>query len=92
MRAARQATAELRAELDVPLLCQGEDTTGQLIRQFAEDEPTCLFGTLSLWQGVDVPGRRCNWSLSTGSPFPVPMTRWPRPGSGWWGRGAATAS
>ena len=27
-----------------------------LVKQFAEDAPTCLFGTLSLWQGVDVPG------------------------------------
>ena len=56
MRAARQATEELRDVLGQPLLCQGDDATAQLVRQFAEDEATCLFGTLSLWQGVDVPG------------------------------------
>jgi ATP-dependent DNA helicase DinG len=72
MRAARQATAELRAELDVPLLCQGEDATGQLIRQFAEDEPTCLFGTLSLWQGVDVPGPALQLVVIDRIPFPRP--------------------
>ncbi len=72
MRAARQAAAELRAELDVPLLCQGEDTTGQLIRQFAEDEPTCLFGTLSLWQGVDVPGPALQLVVIDRIPFPRP--------------------
>ena len=58
MRAARQAALELRGSLSVPLFCQGDDSTGQLVRQFAEDEASCLFGTLSLWQGVDVPGPR----------------------------------
>ena len=27
-----------------------------LVKRFADDEATSLFGTLSLWQGVDVPG------------------------------------
>jgi ATP-dependent DNA helicase DinG len=72
MRAARQAAAELRAELDVPLLCQGEDSTAQLIRQFTEDEPTCLFGTLSLWQGVDVPGPSLQLVVIDRIPFPRP--------------------
>ena len=27
-----------------------------LVRQFADEPDTCLFGTMSLWQGVDVPG------------------------------------
>ncbi|MGH3782144.1 MAG: ATP-dependent DNA helicase, partial [Pseudonocardiaceae bacterium] len=57
MRAAKQAAEALRAQLDLPILCQGDDATGLLVQQFAKDEPTSLFGTLSLWQGVDVPGR-----------------------------------
>ncbi|HEX5812331.1 MAG TPA: ATP-dependent DNA helicase, partial [Pseudonocardia sp.] len=57
MRAAKQATEALRDRLDTPLLCQGDDATMLLVRRFAEDEETSLFGTLSLWQGVDVPGR-----------------------------------
>jgi ATP-dependent DNA helicase DinG len=72
MRAARQAAAELRAQLACPLLCQGDDPTSQLITRFAEDEPTCLFGTLSLWQGVDVPGRSLQLVVIDRIPFPRP--------------------
>ncbi|MGH3242525.1 MAG: ATP-dependent DNA helicase, partial [Spirillospora sp.] len=53
MRAARQAADELKEHLSHPLLCQGDDSTSLLVKQFADDERTCLFGTLSLWQGVD---------------------------------------
>ncbi len=56
MRAAKAATEALRDRLSVPLLCQGDDSTSLLVKQFAADPETCLFGTLSLWQGVDVPG------------------------------------
>ncbi len=72
MRAARQATEELRDVLGQPLLCQGEDATAQLVRQFAEDEATCLFGTLSLWQGVDVPGPALQLVVIDRIPFPRP--------------------
>jgi len=72
MRAARQATEELRGVLGHPLLCQGDDATAQLVRQFAEDEETCLFGTLSLWQGVDVPGRALQLVIIDRIPFPRP--------------------
>ena len=72
MRAARQATEELRGVLGQPLLCQGDDATAQLVRQFAEDEATCLFGTLSLWQGVDVPGRALQLVVIDRIPFPRP--------------------
>ena len=72
MRAARQATEELRGVLGQPLLCQGDDATAQLVRQFAEDEATCLFGTLSLWQGVDVPGPALQLVVIDRIPFPRP--------------------
>src|SRR5215475_4652638 len=72
MRAARQATEELRDEIEQPLLCQGDDATAQLVRQFAEDEATCLFGTLSLWQGVDVPGPALQLVVIDRIPFPRP--------------------
>ena len=73
MRAARQAAEALRDRIEVPLLCQGDDVTAQLVRQFTEDEPTCLFGTLSLWQGVDVPGS--SLQLAGDRPHPVPAAR-----------------
>jgi len=72
MRAARQASDALRPALKVPLLCQGDDATAQLVREFAEDEPTCLFGTLSLWQGVDVPGPSLRLVVIDRIPFPRP--------------------
>jgi ATP-dependent DNA helicase DinG len=72
MRAARQAAAELRERIGYPLLCQGEDPTSQLITRFAADEASCLFGTLSLWQGVDVPGRSLQLVVIDRIPFPRP--------------------
>ncbi|MBB6378674.1 ATP-dependent DNA helicase DinG [Pseudonocardia eucalypti] len=72
MRAAKQATEALRPRLEQPILCQGDDATGLLVRRFAEDDATCLFGTLSLWQGVDVPGRSLRLVLIDRIPFPRP--------------------
>ncbi|MTE21336.1 ATP-dependent helicase [Streptomyces sp. TRM43335] len=72
MRAAQAAAEELRGRLDVPILLQGEETLGELIRRFAADARTCLFGTLSLWQGVDVPGPNCQLVVMDRIPFPRP--------------------
>jgi ATP-dependent DNA helicase DinG len=72
MRAAKQATQALRDSLKFPLLCQGDDSTGLLVKQFSADEPTCLFGTLSLWQGVDVPGPSLRLVAIDRIPFPRP--------------------
>jgi ATP-dependent DNA helicase DinG len=72
MRAAEAAAESMRDRLDVPVLCQGEERTATLVRQFAGDEPTCLFGTLSLWQGVDVPGAACQLVVIDRIPFPRP--------------------
>ncbi|MFI7275804.1 ATP-dependent DNA helicase [Streptomyces sp. NPDC049879] len=72
MRGAQTAAEEIRGRLDVPVLLQGEETLGELIRNFAEDERTCLFGTLSLWQGVDVPGPSCQLVVMDRIPFPRP--------------------
>jgi ATP-dependent DNA helicase DinG len=72
MRAARQAAEELAGRIGYPLLCQGDDQTAQLVSQFAADEPTCLFGTLSLWQGVDVPGPSLRLVVIDRIPFPRP--------------------
>lgn len=71
-RAAEQAAEDLRERLEVPILCQGDATTSALVREFAENEETCLFGTMSLWQGVDVPGRACRLVTIDRIPFPRP--------------------
>ena len=62
----------MRERVDVPVLCQGDDQLPTLVARFAEEEATCLFGTLSLWQGVDVPGRACRLVLIDRIPFPRP--------------------
>lgn len=77
MRAARAATDEMRERLkdldgEIAVLCQGEDQISTLVRQFARDPRTCLFGTLSLWQGVDVPGSSCQLVIIDRIPFPRP--------------------
>jgi ATP-dependent DNA helicase DinG len=72
MRAAKQATEELRKRVTVPILCQGEDSTALLVTKFADDPATCLFGTLTLWQGVDVPGSSLQLVVVDRIPFPRP--------------------
>ena len=72
MRAARHAAEVMRDRLDTPVLCQGDDGTAALIEQFAADSKTSLFGTLSLWQGVDVPGPSCSLVIIDRIPFPRP--------------------
>jgi ATP-dependent DNA helicase DinG len=64
----------MRARLgdDIPVLCQGEDQIATLVRQFAREPRTCLFGTLTLWQGVDVPGSSCQLVIIDRIPFPRP--------------------
>ncbi len=67
--AVRAATA-VRLKTDVPVLLQGEDTPGALTHRFASDARTCLFGTRSFWQGVDVAGSACQLVILDRIPFP----------------------
>ncbi|KQT00932.1 ATP-dependent DNA helicase [Cellulomonas sp. Leaf395] len=71
-RAANAVAAAMRERLDVPILAQGDDQLPTLVSQFIADEATCLFGTLSLWQGVDVPGSTCRLVIIDRIPFPRP--------------------
>ncbi|MEZ0353040.1 ATP-dependent DNA helicase [Mycobacterium sp. pR1184] len=72
MRAARAAADAMRERLSTPVLCQGDDSTSALVEQFSADPETSLFGTLSLWQGVDVPGPSLSLVLIDRIPFPRP--------------------
>ncbi len=73
-RAAVAATEAMRERFgdEIDFRCQGEDQTSTLVRQFAADATTCLFGTISLWQGVDVPGSACQLVIIDRIPFPRP--------------------
>ena len=74
MRAAKAATEAMRERFgdEFPVLCQGDDQMGTLVKQFAAEPKTCLFGTLTLWQGVDVPGSACQLVIIDRIPFPRP--------------------
>jgi ATP-dependent DNA helicase DinG len=71
-RAAENAATELRTLVPYEILCQGDDSLGALIDRFRKEPETCLFGTLSLWQGVDVPGPSLSLVVIDRIPFPRP--------------------
>ncbi len=72
-RAAEAAAEAVRERLPhLTTLCQGDAQLPELARQFVGDPHTCLFGTLSLWQGLDVPGDTCQLVIIDRIPFPRP--------------------
>jgi len=72
-RAAEQAAEHVRAKLPhLTTLAQGEAQLAELQQQFVSDPHTVLFGTLTLWQGLDVPGDTCQLVLIDRIPFPRP--------------------
>ena len=71
-RAAQEAAEYARERLETPVFCQGDDQLSTLVGEFAQNDAASLFGTLSLWQGVDVPGRTCRLIIIDRIPFPRP--------------------
>ena len=61
------------AELKIPIITQRRgDSVGPLVEKFAKDERSILLGTISLWQGIDVPGAACTLVVIDRIPFPRP--------------------
>lgn len=75
-RGVERAAEFLRVRLDtarLPLLVQRRgDAVGGLVDRFAREPRTTLLGTVSLWQGVDVPGDACTLVVIDRIPFPRP--------------------
>ncbi|MFV2109091.1 ATP-dependent DNA helicase [Micromonospora sp. LOL_015] len=71
-RAAQQAAELVRARTGLTVHVQGEQALPLLVRRFREDRASCLFGVMSLWQGVDVPGDACQLVVIDRLPFPRP--------------------
>jgi ATP-dependent DNA helicase DinG len=72
-KAAEVAAVSVRKRLpQLTILCQGDAQLPELTRRFIADEHASLFGTLSLWQGVDVPGATCQLVIIDRIPFPRP--------------------
>lgn len=70
--AMRDAAAHLETRLPWPVLVQGEGSKMALLESFVEDDESCLFATMSFWQGVDIPGSTCNLVVIDRLPFPRP--------------------
>lgn len=70
--AASAAAMEVRTKALKRVLLQGDAPLNRLIQQFRDEPDTCLFGSLSLWQGVDVPGPSCQLVVIDKLPFPRP--------------------
>lgn len=61
------------AELPISIITQKRgDSVGALVERFSNDPTSILLGTMSLWQGVDVPGAACTLVAIDRIPFPRP--------------------
>ena len=72
-RAEEVLNRALAGRADRPLIVarRGDPVAG-LVRRFAAEPRASLLGTLSLWQGVDVPGPSCTLVIIDRIPFPRP--------------------
>ena len=75
-RGVEAADAHLRSvlkERPISIITQKRgDAVAPLVERFARDETSVLLGTMSLWQGVDVPGNSCILVVIDRLPFPRP--------------------
>lgn len=71
-KAALAAAEAMRERLDVPVLYQLDDQVSTLVERFRGDPRTCLFGSTSLWQGIDIQGPSCSLVIIDRIPFPRP--------------------
>ncbi len=61
------------ADLNLPIITQRRgDAVGPLVDKFASIPNSILLGTISLWQGIDVPGPSCTLVAIDRIPFPRP--------------------
>lgn len=71
-RAMEAAVEKVGPRLGFPLLHQRELPKAALLQAFSKDPATCLFATMSFWQGVDVPGDTLSLVTIDRIPFPRP--------------------
>jgi ATP-dependent DNA helicase DinG len=71
-KAMHRSVEALRSRLPFPLLAQGDLPKQALVERFAAEPETCLFATMSFWQGIDVPGPSLSLVTIDRLPFPRP--------------------
>lgn len=72
LRVADAVRSRLREELDVSVLGPDDLPRSRLLAEFAADETSCLVGSMSLWQGIDVPGPALSLVVIDKIPFSRP--------------------
>lgn len=72
-RAAEYLAVRFKDREDRPLIvAQKGDSVADLVRNFKAEPRASLLGTVSLWQGIDVPGNTCTLVTIDRIPFPRP--------------------
>ena len=72
-RAEEYLTVRFKGRSDRPLIVARKgDSVAELVRRFKESPEASLLGTVSLWQGIDVPGNTCTLVTIDRIPFPRP--------------------
>jgi ATP-dependent DNA helicase DinG len=71
-KAMNRAVEALRPRLPFPVLAQGDLPKPRLVERFSSEPETCLFATMSYWQGIDVPGPSLSLVTIDRLPFPRP--------------------
>ena len=71
-RAMGNAIEVLGDRLPYPILAQGDLPKPRLVERFTAEPETCLFATMSFWQGIDVPGSSLSLVTIDRLPFPRP--------------------
>ncbi len=71
-RAMDRAAEVLRDQLDFEIYTQRDLPKPELLRRFSAEVESCLFATMSFWQGVDVPGESLSLVTIDRLPFPRP--------------------
>ena len=70
--AMRGAAEAVRETTELRIYCQGDLPHPELISRFSSEEESCLFATMTMWQGVDVPGRSLSLVVVDRIPFSRP--------------------
>ena len=71
-RNAQEFAERARQDLAWPVMVQGDAPKLKLLSEFAADPHSVLFGTMGLWQGVDVVGPSLSCVIVDKLPFPRP--------------------
>ncbi len=72
LRAMKEGVEAMRERVPFRILAQSEMPKPALLEAFAREESSCLFATMSFWQGVDVPGSTLSLVVIDRIPFPRP--------------------